>query len=69
MKFIKHGKKHEKRESKSMEKREDKNAEYRNAEKKMQMIEKAMHGKKAGIRESSNFRRQEVTWLPRMAKR
>jgi hypothetical protein len=31
-------------------------AEGKNAHKKMVMIEKAMHGKKAGIRESKNYR-------------
>lgn len=31
-------------------------AERKNAENKMKMIEKAMHGKKAGIRESKNYR-------------
>jgi len=56
MKFKKHGKAHEGRESKSTEKREDSNAEYRNAEKKMKMIETAMHGNKSGIRQSKNFR-------------
>ena len=56
MKFKKHGKKHESKESKSMEKREDSNAAYRKAEEKMKMIEKAMHGKKAGMRISKNYR-------------
>jgi hypothetical protein len=31
-------------------------AERRNAESKMKMIEKAMHGKNAGKRESKNYR-------------
>jgi hypothetical protein len=31
-------------------------AERKNANKKMIMIEKAMHGKKAGVRESKNYR-------------
>lgn len=31
-------------------------AERKNAENKMKMIERAMHGKKAGIRESKNYR-------------
>ena len=56
MKYIKHGKKHESRESKATEKREDSNKAYRAAEAKMKMIEKAMHGKNAGMRISKNYR-------------
>ncbi len=32
------------------------NAIRKNGEEKMKMIEKAMHGKKAGVRESKNYR-------------
>ena len=46
MKYIKHGKKHEARESKATERREDSNKAYKAAEAKMNMIEKAMHGTK-----------------------
>lgn len=44
-------KKNHKSESAAAEK-----AEHANANKKMQMIEKAMHGKSAGKRESKNYR-------------
>lgn len=56
MKFRKHGKSHEMKESKAVERREDKNANYRAAEKKMEMIEKAMNGGKMPSRSNKNFR-------------